>query len=82
MQDRAPHERAISDLAILPIAIDLCAAVLQQETAERLLRPRKPRFYSRENPMTVRKLDLAGFSESGLEVAVGGRERPNSERED
>lgn len=72
LQDPALHERAISDLAILPIT-DLCAVVLRQETTERLPRPCKPRFCSRENSMTVRKLVLAGFSESGLEVAVGGR---------
>lgn len=82
LQHRAPQERAISDLAILAIIIDLCAAVLREETAERLLRPCKPRFCSRENPMTVLELVLAGFSESGLEVAVGGKERPKSERED
>ena len=51
------------------------------KTAGRSLRPCQPKFCSREIPKTVREPVLAGLSESGLEVAVGPRGRPVTERE-
>ncbi|XP_057576633.1 uncharacterized protein LOC130844367 [Hippopotamus amphibius kiboko] len=59
----------------------LCYRLPRGKTAGKSLRACKPRFYSREIPMTAREPVLAGFCESGLEVVVDGRGRPNTEKE-
>lgn len=49
--------------------------------AGRLLRPYEPRCCYREIPITVQEPDLAGFSESGLEIAGEQRRRAECKRE-